>query len=198
MLRILFSILASLISIYAIICVVRIVLTWIPSATFHPATKFLSSICDPYLDVFHGIRWMRIGGLDFSPAIALCFLGAASTIFSHLAHSRTLGLGSILALIMQTAGSIVSSVIGFLILLFIVRLIIILVSGESFSSNPLSYQFDQALGPVVTGISRTFTGDRKISYKTGLIIATVTLIVLNIIVQIVFSIIAGMLASLPL
>ncbi len=198
MLRTVFAILASLTSIYAIVCVVRIILTWIPKATFHPATKFLSSVCDPYLDLFHGIRWMRIGSLDFSPAIALCLLGAVSTIFSHLANSPVLRLGNILSLLVQTAGSIVSSVISLLILLFVVRLIMIFVSGGSFSGNSLTYQIDQMLGPVVTSISRTFTGDRQISYKTGLIIAIVTLIVLNLIVQIVFSLLAGILAGLAL
>ena len=198
MLRTVFAILASLTSIYAIICVVRIVLTWIPSATFSPVTKFLASICDPYLDLFHGIRWMRMGSLDFSPAIALCLLGAVSTILSHLANSSILRLGNILALLVQTTGSIVSSVIGLIILLFIIRLIMILVSGGAFSSNPLTYQIDQALGPVVTAISRTFTGDRQISYKMGIIIAIVTLIVLNLIVQVVFALLAGILAGLPL
>lgn len=198
MLRTVFAILASLTSVYAIVCVVRIILTWIPRATFHPATKFLSSVCDPYLDLFHGIRWMRIGGLDFSPAIALCLLGAVSTIFSHLANSSVLRLGSILSLLMQTAGSIVSSVISLLILLLLVRLIMVFVSGSSFSGNSLTYQIDQMLGPVVTSISRTFTGGRQISYKTGLIIAIITLVVLNLIVQIVFSLLAGMLAGLPI
>ncbi len=198
MLRTVFAILASLVSVYAIVCVVRIILTWIPRATFHPVTKFLSSICDPYLDLFHGMRWMRIGGLDFSPAIALCLLGAVSTILSHLANSPVLGLGSILSLLVQTAGSIVSSVISLLILLFVVRLIIIFATGGSFSGSSVTYQIDQMLGPVVTAISRTFTGDRQISYKTGLIITIVTLIVLNLIVQIVFSLLAGMLSGLPL
>ncbi len=198
MLRTVFAILASLTSIYAIVCVVRIILTWIPRATFHPATKFLSSVCDPYLDLFHGIRWMRIGGLDFSPAIALCLLGAVSTILSHLANSPVLKLGSVLSLLVQTTGSIVSSVISLLILLFVIRLIMIFVTGGAFSSSSLTYQIDQMLGPVVTSISRTFAGDRQISYKTGLIIAIVTLIVLNLIVQIVFSLCAGMLAGLPL
>ena len=198
MLRTVFAILASLVSVYALVCVVRIILTWIPRATFHPVTKFLSSICDPYLDLFHGMRWMRIGGLDFSPAIALCLLGAVSTILSHLANSPVLGLGSILSLLVQTAGSIVSSVISLLILLFVVRLIIIFATGGSFYGSSVTYQIDQMLGPVVTAISRTFTGDRQISYKTGLIITIVTLIVLNLIVQIVFSLLAGMLSGLPL
>ena len=114
MIRTIFAAFASVVSIYAIICVVRIVLTWIPRATFHPVTKFLATICDPFLDIFHRIRWMRIGGLDFSPAIALCFLGAVSTICSHLANSESIRLGFILALLVQTAWSIVKSMLKFL------------------------------------------------------------------------------------
>ncbi len=198
MIRTVFSILASAVSIYAIICVVRIVLTWIPQATFHPATKFLASICDPFLDLFHKIRWMRIGGLDFSPAIALCLLGAISTIFSHLANSSSIRLGMILALLIQTVWSIIASVLSFLVILLIIRLIILLASGSSFSRNPLLYQLDQTLGLVVRSISKTFAGNKQISYKTGLIITIVTLIVLNFIGQLLFSLLAHFLAGLPL
>jgi YggT family protein len=197
MLRLFFAILASLTSIYAIVCVVRIILTWIPRATFHPVTKFLASICDPFLDIFHNIRWMRMGSLDFSPAIALCLLGAISTICSHLANSSILRLGIILGLLIQTIWSVASSVISFVIILLIIRLIMVLVSGGAFSSNPLIYQLDQCIGTLVTAISRTFTGTRQITYKTGLIIAIVTLVVLNFIGQLVFSIIVGLLAGLP-
>lgn len=198
MYRTILAILASLLSIYAIICVVRIILSWIPRATFHPVTKLLATICDPFLDLFHGIRWMRLGSLDFSPAIALCLLGAVSTILSHLASSPAIRMGTILSLLVQTIGSILSSVISLLILLFVIRLIMILVSGSAFSSNPVTYQIDQTLGPVVTAISRTFTGSRKISYKTGLIISIVTLIVLNVIVLILFSYLANLLVTMAI
>ena len=198
MLRTVFEVLASLISIYAIVCVVRIILTWIPRATFHPVTKTLASICDPYLDTFHGIRWMRMGSLDFSPAIALCLLGAVSTIFSHLAHSSSLRLGTILSLLVQTIGSIAASIISFLVVMLIIRLIIIFVSGSAFSNNTLLYQIDQTFGGIVSAIARTFTGDRQISYKTALIIAIVTLIALNIVFQIVFFLLSRVLAGLPI
>ncbi len=198
MFRAVFAILASLTSIYAIVCVVRIILTWIPRATFHPATKFLARICDPFLDLFHGIRWMRLGSLDFSPAIALCLLGAISTIFSHLANSQTIRLGLILGLLLQTVWSVVASVLSFLILLLVIRLIMILVSRSSFSNNPIIYQLDQCIGTIVTAISHTFTGSRQITYKTGLIISIVTLIVLNFIGQLLFSILINILANLPL
>ncbi|MBQ3686677.1 MAG: YggT family protein [Treponema sp.] len=198
MVRTIFAMFASVISIYAILCVVRIVLTWVPQATFHPVTKFLASVCDPFLDLFHGIRWMRIGGLDFSPAIALCTLGAVSTILSHLANSSSLRLGFILGLLVQTIWSIASSVISFLIIVLIIRLIVMLVSGSSFSNNPLLYQLDQTLGGIVRAISRTFAGNRQISYKTGLIIAIVALIVLNFIGNLVIARLAILLSGLPL
>ncbi|MBP5157859.1 MAG: YggT family protein [Treponema sp.] len=198
MFRTVFAILASVVSLYAIVCVVRIILTWIPRATFHPATKFLASICDPFLDLFHGIRWMRMGSLDFSPAIALCLLGAVSTIFSHLANSSSMRLGLILGLLLQTVWSVVASVLSFLIILLVIRLIMILVAKNSFSNNPIIYQLDQCIGAIVTSISRTFTGSRQITYKTGLIIAIATLIVLNFIGQLLFSILVNILAGLPL
>lgn len=33
--------------------------------------QILASICDPYMNYFRGIRFLRIGNMDFSPVLSI-------------------------------------------------------------------------------------------------------------------------------
>ena len=103
----------------------------------------------------------------------------------------------VIALLVQTVWSIIASLINFIVILLLIRLVIILASGSSFSGNPLLYQIDQTLSPLARRISRTFTGDRQVSYKAGLIITILALVALSFIGQLAFSLLAQFLAGLP-
>lgn len=199
MLRTVFSILATVLSIYSTICAIRIILTWFPGAAFSPVTRFLASVCDPFLDLFHGIRFLRIGSLDFSPAAALCLLWVVGTICSHLADSQVLTIGVILALLVQSLWSIISSVITFILILLIVRLIIMLVNHErgGYSANPFMNQLDRTLELITANISRTFAGNNSITYRTGIIITIISLVVLNVLGQLLFNFLTKLVISLP-
>ncbi|XP_010493251.1 PREDICTED: ylmG homolog protein 2, chloroplastic [Camelina sativa] len=66
--------LINFLNIYNTILVVRLVLTWFPSAP--PAiVNPLSTLCDPYLNVFRGFI-PPLGGLDLSPILAFLVLNA--------------------------------------------------------------------------------------------------------------------------
>ncbi|KAJ4883610.1 YGGT family protein [Raphanus sativus] len=61
-------------NIYNTILVVRLVLTWFPTAP--PAiVNPLSTLCDPYLNIFRGVI-PPLGGLDLSPILAFLVLNA--------------------------------------------------------------------------------------------------------------------------
>ncbi|XP_078444383.1 YGGT family protein [Wolffia australiana] len=65
----------NFLNIYNTLLVVRLVLTWFPNAP--PAVVSpLSSICDPYLNIFRGIIPPLGGTLDLSPVLAFLVLNA--------------------------------------------------------------------------------------------------------------------------
>ncbi|KAL3844288.1 hypothetical protein ACJIZ3_001691 [Penstemon smallii] len=65
---------SSFLNIYNTLLVVRLVLTWFPSAP--PAiVSPLSTLCDPYLNIFRGLI-PPLGGLDLSPILAFLVLNA--------------------------------------------------------------------------------------------------------------------------
>uniref|UniRef100_A0ACD5WR82 Uncharacterized protein n=1 Tax=Avena sativa TaxID=4498 RepID=A0ACD5WR82_AVESA len=64
----------SFLSLYNTVLVIRLVLTWFPNTP--PAiVSPLSTVCDPYLNIFRGIV-PPLGGLDLSPILAFLVLNA--------------------------------------------------------------------------------------------------------------------------
>jgi len=65
--------LVILINIYSMLIFVRVLLSWVPIDPRTPGIETLFQITDPYLDLFRKIL-PPMGGLDFSPIIALMVL----------------------------------------------------------------------------------------------------------------------------
>lgn len=193
-----FGIAATILTIYSFLCFFRIILTWIPEMSYSKAAQFLANICDPYMNIFRGIRWLRMGSFDFSPALGLCLLGAASSLCRMLSNGGTVSIGMILAMAVQVIFSIISSLIVFIIIVFAVRLIVILMNGNNYNSSGFMLnQLDSSISPLVYRIARTFTIGKTLTYKSALIIAIISLVVVNFVLNIASGLIIGVLANLP-
>ena len=72
---------STLIYFYSILIVLRIFMSWIPNINWEAQpTKFIRIITDAYLDIFR--RFVPpLGGLDFSPIVALLVLGFVQELF---------------------------------------------------------------------------------------------------------------------
>ena len=71
MLSEIFSVLGQTLSIYSFILIIRILLTWFPGIDWsNGILSALTSITDPYLNIFRGII-PPIGGFDISSLLAL-------------------------------------------------------------------------------------------------------------------------------
>ncbi|GFQ00041.1 uncharacterized protein ycf19 [Phtheirospermum japonicum] len=72
----------NFLNIYNTLLVVRLVLTWFPTAP--PAiVSPLSTLCDPYLNIFRGVI-PPLGGLDLSPILAFLILNAFTSAAAAL------------------------------------------------------------------------------------------------------------------
>ncbi|MBQ2313390.1 MAG: YggT family protein [Treponema sp.] len=189
--------LASVISLYALLCFIRILLTWFPALSYSKAAQFLAAICDPFLNKFRGIKWLTLGSIDFSPALALCLLSAASSILNGLASGAALSVGGILALLLDLFWTIIFSLITFIILLLAIRLIIIFASRSEYSSSPIISTIDRSIAPLVQRLAGPFRRGRAQTYKAALIISIIMLILLNFAGLLLSSFLNGLLLSLP-
>ena len=111
--RTIFSIVSFVVSVYALLCFLRILLTWVPALSYSHFSRFLGKVCDPYLNVFRGIKWLRLGSFDFSAALGLCILGVLATMLSNFAGRSTITLGFVGQMILQLAWSVITSIITF-------------------------------------------------------------------------------------
>ncbi len=68
------NIVRLLFSIYIILIFVRIILAWLRPNMFNPIVRFVYALTDPYLKLFAGIKFLRIGSMDFSPILAFYLL----------------------------------------------------------------------------------------------------------------------------
>lgn len=192
----LFLTIANVISLYALICTIRVLLTWFPRAQYTPFGRILASLCDPYLNLFRRLRFLRISMFDLSPAVALCVLIAVSHVLGNLAAARSFTLGGLLATVLYLLWSIASSILGFLILLLVIRLVVLLLRKDRYGS--LWDSLDHSLSPIVFRMTAPFTRGRPTSYKTALIAAIAATIVLMIMLRVVMAMLIAFCHRLPI
>ncbi len=71
---------SGLIGLYELIIFVRIVLTWIPHDSEHPASQFLFKVTEPVLEPVRKVI-PAMGGLDLSPIVVFIGLEFLKRIF---------------------------------------------------------------------------------------------------------------------
>ncbi|MDR1932696.1 MAG: YggT family protein [Spirochaetales bacterium] len=159
---------SALISIYTILIIVRIMMSWFTGPASHGrAARFLMQLTDPYLSFFRGFRFFRFGLFDFSPVLALIVLSVAGNVFLSLAAFQQVTLGLVLALLIARIWSALAFFLGMFIILIVLRLIGILTRFNA--ASPFWRYIDMILNPVLAPLTRLFFRGRRIPYMTGLI-----------------------------
>ncbi|MEL7036327.1 MAG: YggT family protein [Cyanobacteria bacterium J06592_8] len=78
---------AQFLQIYMVLIFVRILLSWFPNVDWsNPFFSVLSQLTDPYLNLFRSII-PPLGGIDFSPIIAIFLLQFVAGIIPQLLYS---------------------------------------------------------------------------------------------------------------
>ncbi|MBD3882619.1 YggT family protein [Phormidium tenue FACHB-886] len=77
--------LATFLNIYFVLLIIRILLSWFPNVNWlSPPFSTLSQLTDPYLNVFRSII-PPLGGIDFSPMLAIFLLQIVASLFAQVA-----------------------------------------------------------------------------------------------------------------
>ena len=89
----LLQVLAQTLQIYSLVLIVRVLLSWFPNLDWgNPVLSAVSSITDPYLNVFRGLI-PPLGGLDLSAIIAFIALNLAQQLLTSASVSMMGGFG---------------------------------------------------------------------------------------------------------
>ena len=165
--------LSFFVSIYTMIVFVRIILTWFSGFGLGRLLGTLSRITDPYLNWFRRFTFLRVGFVDLSPIAAIGVLSMLNNILNILGRYGTITLGIILAIVLQTVWSAVSVILGFLIIILVIRLAAHLLRRGTYS------QFwrivDTVSQPILYGINRLLFRGRIMNTTYSLVISIISL-----------------------
>jgi len=197
MLKSIFFTCSTIITLYSFVCLVRILLTWIPQIDYSPVGRFLAGICDPFLHWFQRFSFTRIGIVDFSPILALGILSVGSMAFSTLASTGRISIGIILAGLLQVVWSFFSFFLSIIILFLAIRLIYDLFNRYGYS--PFWTMLDRFLNHPISYVTSLFTRGRvTLSYRASLILTLVVMIVLRVGLELGIRYLLTLLTRLPI
>ena len=171
------SILAGVLSLYTLLCLIYILMSWFPGARFTKFGHFMTSICEPYMGLFRRMSFLRIGNIDFSPIVSLGLLSLASTIIAGIQSDGYLSFGRILAAVLNALWGISSSIIGLFTLLIFIRWIVLVINKGRTSYDSGWNQIDMLLNKISYKVAGTFT-KRGISYQRSLLITWIAFLVI--------------------
>lgn len=196
MLKIFIETAAGLVSIYSTLCFIRIILTWFPPINYGPIGRFFSSLCDPYLNLFSKLP-LRIGMIDFTAMVAIGVLYVISAILESILRSGYISLSIVLGNLIYFAFSIGTSILSFITLIFLIRLLVSIFSKSSNQYDSPWQRFDDAIRVIVFKICSFFSGGRNISYKTALLIDTIALFATLFISGVLLKVLLRLVALIP-
>lgn len=190
------GLLTTVLSIYSLVVLFRIILTWVRGIELGRAEEIIGAIVDPYLNWFRRFTFLRIGGFDFSVIAALITLSVLTSIFAQLAVSARITIGVILAIIfLRVMGAVLFFFTLFLILA-VIRLLGIFFDADT--SGRFWIIIDQLVQPAVHAVVYRVVKDRTLSYQNALILFSVILLAVIIIGRIVVPLLGGLLSSIPI
>jgi YggT family protein len=190
------NMLSSIIGIYWILILIRIVLTWFPGAHYGRPMELLCSITDIYLRWFRRFAWLRIGLLDLSPLAALAVLSLAQTFCATLAWYGAIRLGMILGMLLSSLWSAVSLLLGICIVILVLRFIAYVTNRNIHGSFwGIIHTISQ---PILYRMNRLWFRGRLVHYRTGILTAIGVLGALMIGMKFLVATVVSLLRKLPI
>lgn len=193
--RLIFSILSMAVSIYILLIFIRIIVSWFISDGDSKPLDFIRYLTDPFIDWWRNRLYLRLGFLDLSPVVGIAALSILRTILSKIAHSEKITIGNILGLIILSIWSIASFVLGFCVIVLILRIFAYLANRDIYT--PFWKAVESITQPLLYETNRLIFGKRIVNYLKGIIISTLIILAVWIIGGYVFPLLARLLFRLP-
>jgi len=173
-----FGFIAGAIGVYSILIFARILLSWFGSMVSGKPIEILSKITDPYLDWWRKNLKLTIGFLDFSAIAAIVFLSLMQSMFYNLASSEILSVGTMLAVILGAVWSIASFIIGFFMIIIVLRAFAFFTNRNIYS--PFWKIVDNIFQPFMYKMNRLIFGNKIGNFLKGMIISFFLLLLLMV------------------
>ncbi|NLC93067.1 MAG: YggT family protein [Treponema sp.] len=190
------SLLSAVVALYTMLCFVDIILSWIPGVKFTAFGRFISAICDPFMNLFSNIPFLRFGNIDFSPMISIGLLSIISSVLSGITKTGRIYFGGILASVIYMLWNVISSLGSLLLILFVIRLIVLLVNKNKTSEYSGWSQLDQILGNISYKVAKTFFKG-NMTYTKSIVISAIVLAVFLLLGRFLIGILVNLCYAIP-
>jgi len=194
-LAVLARIVGAVVSIYMLLCIARIFFSWMPSLMNTKWGSLIARFTDPYLDLFKAIPLFRTQTIDFSPIVALAVLSVVNNLFMTLSYAVRITLGFILSLLLDAGWSAVSFLLGFFLVIAIIRIIGYVARFATL--HPLWQILDGIINPLLFRVNRLIYRGRSVDYLQGLITGFVAVLIVRTIGGLLVRLLTSLLMSLP-
>jgi len=188
-------IVSVVVSIYMLLCIVRIFFSWVPSLMTTKWGRLIADLTDPYLELFRPIALFRTPNVDFSPIVALAVLSVVNSLFVTLSYAVRITLGFILSLLLDAAWSAVSFLLGFFLVIVFIRIIGVI--ARLATLHPLWQILDGIINPVLFRVNTLIYRGRAVQYLQGLITGFVVVLVVRGLGGWIVQLLTSLLMSLP-
>ena len=122
---------------------------------------------------------------------------AASAIFSSLSTGQNFRFSTILSMLVMLVGNILFSILGFLALIILVRLIVYLIAGDGNSTYSIWTVVDRSISPIIFRIAGSFFRGQSISFVKALVTSLITVIVCAVLIAYVLQILGRLISLIP-
>ena len=179
-------------SIYMLLCIVRIFMTWLPDMIPGVAGNFVVKATEPYLGFFRRFSFLIIGNMDLSPIAAIAILSGFSRALSIAAQS-SLTIGILLALFLDVIWGPVGFLVSFFAFAIAARIIAYVAHLNSL--HPVWRTVDAMINPVLFKLKHLVYRDRIVNYMQGLVTGLLMLVALRVGLGFVVTFVSGFLRT---
>jgi len=194
--QIVFRVLAAVIGIYSLIIFIRIIFSWFRNLVSGRLVEIISKVTDPYLNWWRKRLNLRIGIIDFSAVAGIMFLYLLQNIFSMISAADKISIGMFLSVIILSLWPMVSFILGFCIIVIVLRMIAYLTNRYMFSQ--FWGMVDSISKPILYRINRIVFGSKIPGFLNGIIVSLLILIVIFILARVLIYMFASFLYNLPI
>jgi len=190
--QVIFGFLSSVLGIYSLLLVARIILTWFGNNPHSGIVQFLSRITDPYLNWWRQRFNLRVGFMDLTPLAAMAALHVVQSIFSTIAAQGTISLGIVLAIVISAVWSMVAFLLLFCAIVLGLRLVGYFMNKDMYGRF---WQIvDSISRPLMFRITNIVFKGRTVNFVTGIVTSIILILALWLVGRFVLLMLVGMLA----
>ncbi len=165
-LNLVFFAISFLLMVYMVLILIRVLATWFSGVSTPGFITWIARITDPFLNMFRGLRFLRIQYMDLSPLAALALIFILYYVATDLSMAQSIWFGRVLAIIIEVLSMSIRSVFVVFGVLALIRLIAIFAKASSVSR--VWFTLDHMLQPLIYPIAARLSPRKVLPYGTGL------------------------------